>query len=191
MNAPLRGRDMNKAFRTGMSLVFGISAVFAVTTGAARPAHADTITPAITVTSNAFPGQTNMFAIQTDDQSDMTAFGYCLGGAPRMYTLETLRSGAVLFHNDNPSLDVIKMQLDGGFTGQDGGQVHLEYLETAIRPHTYSDFPIELVRNGSSWVSYAITNGQRADQPFGSLEFVGNYSRLLRRIIGISYVVAR
>lgn len=181
---------MEGSSKNGIRGMIGTVALLLAAQGLIQPAFADTVTPLVHVTSDTFPGRYYKFGVVVDSQGDLTGISYSPGeNDPAIYSLDQVRDGVVLYHNDSPSLDILKMSIDSSFSAQNGGNVQIDYMGSVIRPHTYGEFVVDLVRNGASWLPYEFSTSQgRAAMPFTQMNFVGNYSHLLGRFIGVSGV---
>lgn len=167
---------------------FFLAAALLTSVATSVTARADSMERLIEVSSDAFPGEVFHISVGTDDSGDVTNVGYSEGVAsPTVSTLDELRAGIVIYHNDSPSRDVVILKLDEAFTGKDGGKIILQYLFNGLRPHNYGIFNIDLVRGGTTWLPYAYDrSGSRSDRPFGHMKLVANH--FLGKVIGISSV---
>lgn len=178
---------MNLFAKSAAKAVLGGMILFLAASGTPDTARADEAEDLIHVVSNVFPGRSYVFGVVTDEQGDLTGISYREAGhRPVLSSLEQLSRGVVLLHNDSPSLDVIRMRAEGDFTSQNGGALHIYYMGSALRPHKYGDFVVELVRNGTNWLTYSVYNHCRSDKPTDHLEIEGNY--LFGQVIGVANV---
>ena len=95
--------------------------------------------------------------------------------------------GVVMLHNDLFKIDVITMNAAPGFDAKEGGQITLRYLHSIASPSDYGTLRIEFERAGSTWTAYALEGAsQERGAAITQVHFVGNYSRILSRYIGIT-----